>query len=115
VCQLKLMNQINKIMKQFNIIKDWQEDVREAEEKAEEPIKYRCVNLDAKPFQKKLSVLRKIGNDIEDLRIKGNDLKKLPRLPNSLIYLDARYNNFSHQEKKRIIRECFSKGIMLKI
>jgi len=115
VCQLKLMNQINKIMKQFNIIKDWQEDVREAEEKAEEPIKYLFVNLDYKPEKDKLSVLKKIGNDIEDLRLKGNDLKKMPRLPNSLIYLDVRYNRFSHQEKKRIIRECFSKGIMLKI
>ena len=102
-------------MKQLNIIKEWQEDVREAEEKAEEPIKYQSVNLDAKPFQNKLSTLKKIGNNIEDLRLKGNNLKKLPRLPNSLIYLDARYNNFSHQEKKRIIKECFSKGIMLKI
>ncbi len=102
-------------MKQLNIIKEWQEDVRETEEKAEELIKYRCVNLDAKPFQDKLLVLKKIDNDIEDFRCKGNKLKKLPRLPNSLIYLDVRYNNFSHQEKKRIIRECFGKGIMLKI
>jgi len=102
-------------MKQLNKIQEWQEDAREAEEKAEEPIKYLSVNLDYKPEKDKLSVLKKIDNDIEDFRCKGNNLKKLPRLPNSLIYLDVRYNRFSHQEKKRIIRECFSKGVMLKI
>ncbi len=74
-------------------------------------IEYKELNLNYKGLES----LDHIDLNVSKLYCRGNLLRKLPKLPDSLVLLDVRYNLFNHKELKRIIKECYVKGIILKI
>ncbi len=90
-------------------IREWQE------RKKKKDIKLLSLNLNNYDGRDLIQKLESIDDKIEILKCKGNGLRELPPLPRTLTHLDARYNLFNHKEKKRIIIECYKKGIIVKI
>lgn len=91
----------------LNTIREWQNE----KENKKSGIKYKELNLNYTDLES----LDRIDSNISKLYCKGNLLRKLPKLPDSLVFIDVRYNLFNHKELKRIIKECYVKGIMFKI
>jgi len=97
------------ITDRLKVIRQWQE------QKGKKHIEFITLNLNNYDNQDLYLKLETIANNIEILKCKGNGLTELPPLPDTLTHLDARYNRFNHKEKKRIIKECYRKAIIINI